>query len=431
MKRNIVYKVHSTAPPMKCGIASFTSREMSEAVKQSRVGGVIWDAHYRNEATDLPVERGAIKYTTDLTSDNIDVQRKAQETVRNAEYARSMGMELADYFGHEYGTFRDGKGRDILVPMMRASKRNGVITIFHPHTILEDPEKYGDDYRAIMSDAVQEADLILAMTPSAIDMLEGIYHAPRENIMYNPHGVDVFSAGLTRPELKNRYFGRSDFDLAFSGGFFSEGKRIHESIEAFAKAGKPDDKYLVLGLHKDKKHVEMCYGVAEKLGMNPISIGNGADGRGLEQLSKHDLSGHKVIFLDAYTSVKESSDAKKMADKVIVVNDSASQISSGEIVSALSANRVTLSYSSPIAEDLAKEGAGFSVEHGNVEDLASSIRFFDDKADKRRLELSSGIVSTRFHWEKTVRDFVDATAVIVDSRETERLENMISNPNNL
>jgi len=433
MERNIVYKVHSTAPPKKCGIASFSSREMQEASKQARVGGVIWDAHYHNEAEDLPSSRfrGAIKYTTDLTSDNIDIQRKAAETVRDAETARAMGMDLADYFGHEYGIFRDGKGRDILVPMMRESRKNGVITVFHPHTILENPEDFGPDYRSIMNGAVQEADLILAMTPKAIDMLENIYHAPRENIMYNPHGVDVFTTGGTREELKKKYFrGCSDFNLDLSAGFFSEGKRIHESLAARALEddswGKTNDKYLVLGLHKDKEWVEKCYEFADKLGFNPIMIGDGDDGKGLEQLAEHDLSENRVIFLNAYTTVKQSAEAKKMARKVVVVNDSASQISSGEIVGALASKRVSLSYASPISEDLAREGAGFSVKHGDVGALALSSHFFNTEANKAALELSSGIVSTRFHWDKTVRDFVDATALIVDDREEKRLESKVA-----
>lgn len=430
--RKILYKVHSTVPPANCGIGIFTEREMREALNQPRVGGVIYDAHYRNKENDLPVDtRGiGIKYTTCLCDESIDVGRKADEALRDAEAANEVRQELVVYFAHEYGIFRDGKKRDFLVPLMKACRKKGLITILHPHTVLSNPEKYGDDYRGIMEGAVQEADLILGMTPSAIDMLEDIYDAPRENMVYNPHGVDMFSLNLNRLVLKERYFGRLDFNLWLSGGFFSAGKKIDEAIRAFGiyrdKFGDDNWKYLVLGLQKDGGHVDKCFNIAKDLGMNPINFGEGRADIDLEKLKRYDLSKHNVVFFNAFPNVRSSHEAKLMSDAVFIVNESDSQISSGEIVKALSAKRVVFSYKSPIAIDLAKESGVFVIDHGNVRAFAESLNFFCTRADKKRLELSSGITSTRFEWSKPVRNLVDATAVIVDKREEDKLEERVN-----
>ncbi|GEM_PF-4703938 len=428
--RKILYKVHSTVPPAECGIGIFTKREMDEALKQPRVGGVIYDAHYRDKKNDLPENRRrtGIKYTTCLCDDSIDVEKKANEALRDAEAANEIGQTLVGYFGHEYGIFRDGMKRDFLVPLMKAYRKRHLITVLHPHTVLSDPEEYGGDYRGIMEGAVQEADLILGMTPSAIDMLEDIYDAPRENMVYNPHGVDMLSFGLSRPVLKKRYFGSPDFNLWLSGGFFSNGKKIDEAIRALGiyrdKSGDSNWKYLVLGLQKDKAYVDKCFNAAKERGMNPINFGEGRSDVDLEKLRSYDLTKKNVIFFNAFPSIEASHVAKLMCDGGIIVNESNSQISSGELVKYLAAKRVALCYECPIASDLERESGVFVVKR-DIQSFAESIGFFCNSADRKRLELSSGITSTRFAWDKTVRNLVDATSVIVDKIEEDNLEDRV------
>jgi len=432
-ERNIVYKVHSTYGG-GCGVGIFTKKEMEVALDHPRVGSVIFDAHYRNKDTDLPLDLdgAGIKYTTCLNDVDIDVERKADEALADADAAKKVGQTLVGYFAHEYGIFRDGKGEDLLMPLMRAYHKRGLHTIFHPHTVLKNPDDYGSDYKEILEGAVQTADLILGMTPSAITMMEEIYGAPRESMIYNPHGVQMFPLGFSRPNLKKKCFGRSDFDLWISSGFFSAGKKIDDAVRALKmyseRTGDYNWKYLVLGLHKDKEHVEKCYSVAESLGLNPAIIGEGKKDVTLERLASTDLKDNNVIFFDAFPDVESSHKAKIMSNGVFVVNESPSQISSGEIVKALSAGRVAFSYESPIAEDLSGEGGGvFSIEHSNPSAFADSIYHFKMSGDKakRRSEKSSLVTSKRFQWSKTARDFVDATAAIIDKDEEDRLEQLV------
>ena len=79
-----------------------------------------------------------------------------------------------------------------------------------------------------MEEAVQYPNHIFALTPEAIDILEEVYHAPRVNVSYVPHGIndvendDRFKNRLSRPEIKSKLKIKQEVDVYVSGGFFSK-----------------------------------------------------------------------------------------------------------------------------------------------------------------------------------------------------------------
>lgn len=424
MRPKIIPIVHATHEG-KCGIGIYTAREMREMMGHPRMGGVLYDIHYRNLSSDLP--KGYNGPKTNLNVGFIDVKKKAEFALNRAKAARSLGLEVFGYFGHEYAIFRDCKGEDFLEPLMKEYKRKGIITVLHPHTVLKNPEKYGHDYRTIMQGAVKEADLILAMCPDAIDTLEEVYGAPRENVMLNWHGVDMFDHDWVRPELKQKYLGGSDFELSLSAGFFSSGKLIDEGILAhkiYEEMTGKNWKYLVMGWQKNHEYVMKCFNVAKGLNMNPVMVGDGSEGD-LSELMKYDFSNNKVIFYNVFATVNASRKAKVMADRILGFNESEDQVSSGELVAAAAASRITHFYSCPIAEGMSKEGAGFSVKR-TPDEMAKSMAHVDEFGEKANLERASLRVATRFMWQKPAYDLVDAVASIVDKRVMDRLENLVN-----
>jgi len=347
------------------------------------------------------------------------------------------GMERIELVNHEYGIFRDGKEKDFLVPLLKGCKERGIVTVLFPHTILSRPDRYGPDYGSIMEEAVQVADDIICMTPEAIEMLKTLYKAPRGNLADIPHGINRMNKISKRPFLKEKYGIGVNTDVFVSGGYFSTGKLTDQAIEAFGKTithfgGDDNFKYFIIGLKandkKTEQHKRKCYELAKKYGLNPISIGRGdvekkgEKYKGLDELLEHDLGPHKVIFFNTYLNDRDSFRSKDMCDATIIVNESDSQISSGEFVRALEAKRTPISYESPISRDMDKRGVGIVAEHGNVHDLAEKINNFRTLADRQELEFSATKAGSGLYFDKVVPNIMDRVIAIVDKKNENSIE---------
>ncbi|MBU2576105.1 MAG: glycosyltransferase [Nanoarchaeota archaeon] len=431
MIKKIIIGSHATEIPTRCGIATYTAHLTNEMIKHPRVAGLQINALNYGNQKYVP-EREQYKWReTNIKNPNIDVAGLLDDIERARDYWAEGGMERVEVISHEYGIFRDGKGKDFLVPLLKGLNQRKITSVFIPHTILLGPEKHDPDYRQIMEEAVQFPNHIFALTPEAIEMLEGPYNAPRINVSYVPHGIndvkndDRFKNRLPRPKIKSKFGIKQETDVYVSGGFFSKGKLIDHAIKAFAinrKKGYENFQYYIIGLEKDKEWKDYCFNLAKSLGLNPLSLGNGDDGGGLEQLIKHDLNPHKIIFFNTYLNDGESYDSKVMAKAIITVNESESQISSGEIARALEAKRVPISYASPIVRDMAREGVGFSVEPKNIEKLAETIYFYAKDGNQKELELASAKIGSKAIWEKSTRDMIDIITTIVDNDEEDLAE---------
>ena len=432
MTRKLIIGSHATELTTKCGIATFNYDLTKNSLNHPNVAGLRINDLTRGAKIYRP-ERKDYKWVETSIS-NPNIPKLLEKIKEDRDYWRQTGLfERIEIVHHEYSIFRDKNGRDFLNPLLDGLKKLGIVTIFIPHTVLDNPDKWGEDYGPIMREAVQKPDHIIAMTPSAIDMLENkdLYDAPRENISYIPHGINRPIQTLNRQELKAQIGISPNEDAYLSGGIFSTGKMIKDPITSFAQlisGGYENFKYFVLGMvpknEKDQRHKKECIDLASKLGLNPLSIGDGGEGK-LEELAKYDLGPHKVIFFDGWFSDKDALHSKIMVDATIIVNVSESQISSGELAKALEAKRIPISYSSPIVRDVAKEGVGFSVEHGNIEKLTKSINFFAKEANREKLELSSTKKGTSMYWDKTVTDIVDIASAIVNKNEEDRRERKI------
>jgi len=436
MTKRLIIGSHATELLTKCGIATFNYELTKNALNHPKVGGLRLNTLTRGTQIYRP-ERERYKWAETSISDP-NIPKLLEKIKQDRDYWKRTGLfERIEIINHEYSIFRDKNGNDFLNPLLDGLKKLDIVTIFIPHTILNNPNRWGEDYGPIMREAVKKPDHIIAMTPSAIDMLEdkNLYEAPRENISYIPHGINRPIQTLNRQELKTQMKISSNEDAYLSGGLFSAGKMIEDPIKSFAQVlsgGYENFKYFVLGMvpknESDQRHKKECIDLASKLELNPLSIGNGSEGK-LEELTKYNLGPHKVIFFDAWFDDQDALKGKIMADATIIVNASDSQISSGELAKALEAGRIPISYASPIVNDMAKEGVGFSVKHGNVEELTKSIGFFAKKADRKRLELASIKQGTSMYWDKKVTDIIDIASAIVNKKEEDNRERKILGSN--
>lgn len=437
MLKKIIIGSHSTELKKRCGIATFMYNVTQHALNHPRVAGLRINSHTQGPQEYRFDRKPYLWRETDLTDPNLNIDKLLDDIEKDKNYWSKGGMERVELVSHEYGIFRDGKGKDFLVPLLKGCKERGIITVLFPHTILARPDRYGPDYGLIMEEAVQYPDDIICMTPEAIEMLKILYKAPRGNLADIPHGINRIDMVSRRPFLKERYGIDVNTDVFVSGGFFSTGKLIDMAIEALAMSrdwlgGDDNFKYFQIGLEKDddatRKHKAKCFELAKKKGFNPISIGrgdyekNGEKYKGLDELLEHDLRPHKVIFFNTFLNDKDSYLSKDMCDATFNVNESDSQISSGEVVRALEAKRVPISFESPISRDMDKRGVGLVAQHGNVYDLAEKINFFRTKADREELEFSATKVGSGLYFDKVVPNIIDRITAIVDKKDENMAE---------
>ena len=322
----------------------------------------------------------------------------------------------------EYGIYEDNQGADHLIPLLKKLKANNIINILIPHSVLEHPEREakGAQYERIMMEALDNTDQVICLTPSAVDILEKRYKAPRELLKHVDHGINELPIPYTRDELKKE-FNFEGRTILSSGGFFSGGKDIPTVLEALAKSNE-DYLYFCFGIdHRDdaekaRAFRNYCINLSKELGQNPVLIGRGErDRSGLDELKKYNLRNNKVVFVDKFLNDEDSLKSKVMSDLCIIANTGKSQISSGEIARALEAWRIAVATSSPYSRDMEKQSGVFTVEHGSVKSLYKCINFILSKSEeeKRKLERANATKGSLMYFEDKSKDVMNILNTLI------------------
>ena len=429
VSRKIALETISTELPRKCGIATFNSNFLKGIGNDERViiykRNAIVKGPTRYSTYDKDVIRQINQY--DPSSWEEAGNKIVRDSMRiKADYRswKKYDADLGVVVQFEYGIYEDGQGKDHLIPLLKKLKENNIVNIIIPHSVLEHPEREDKDkgaqYERIMMEALECTNQVICLTPSAVDILENRYGAPRELLKHVDHGINKLEIPYTRDALKKglNIEGRSTYS---SGGFFSEGKDIPVVLKALSKL-KQDYLYFCFGIdhpdvaEKARAFRRYCIQLSKELGQNPVLIGRGErDKLGLDELKKYNLRNNKVVFFDKFLNDDDSLKSKIMSDLCIIANKGESQISSGELARALEAWRIAIATSSPCSRDMEKESGVFTVEHGSVDSLYSCINFIFSKSEEERrgLELANAVKGSLMYFEDKSKDIINILDTLI------------------
>ena len=260
---------------------------------------------------------------------------------------------------HEYGIFggRDGEyvlsfARDLTQPL--------VVTL---HTVLSEPTPHQAE---VLSELCAEAELVIVMTDTALELLVASGACAEEKVRVVPHGAPA--------RLVARAAARQDASRASADGFrlstfglISPGKGLETAIEAMPALLErhPEIVYTIAGrTHPDIAHRE---GERYRLMLERRVLELGLDG--------------SVEFDDRFLSLDQLSDLLAATDVFVTPYRSREQISSGALTFALAAGCAVVSTPYWYAQDMLATGAGRLVPFDDPAALADAVGEYVDQPD--------------------------------------------------
>lgn len=374
--RKLTVAFVSSYPPRECGIATFT-QDLAQATAGADPG-VEFRIAAINEAGGLH------RYPPEVV---VRIDQGQPETY--AEAARELNRRRIDVVSvqHEFGRFGvwdDYLREDYLVPFLDSIEKPVVTTL---HTVLPSPHPA---VRDSILNAVDRSAAAMVMAKTGAQMLLDEYQAPRDRIVFIPHGMpEIRPSGRRR--LKKE-LGVPNRTIISTFGLVSPGKGLEYAIQAVPKIAEkhPDVLYLIVGqTHPDLLRYE---GEAYRNRLLKLIESVGAL--------------HNVAFVNHYLSKKEIVDYLLASDVYVTPYLNRNQITSGTLSYALGAGKAIVSTPYIHATEALAEHRGILAEFRSAESLANAVNLILESPDeKAKLEQAAYEYGRRMAWPHVGRDF--------------------------
>lgn len=412
-------KTISTKLPRECGIAKY-DEDLSDSIRSD--DRILHLGHYSivREINSLDylrpiegeIEQGNTEYWQNTT----------KEIVQKAEKDRGKGIETGIIVDWEYGIFGDNEKLDYVTPLLQNLNKNKITNITIAHTTLSKPNSH---QRKVMGGIIENTDQVICLTPSQIKILRDIYNAPREKLIYIPHGIPKIEIEETREELKKDWE-LEDKIIISTAGFVSPRKAIENPIKAIAKTKRDDLIYFIAGVthpevrrREGEKYRESLINLAENSGLNPFQTEKKDEN--ILELMKKIPRNCRVVFLNSFLEDSDLFRLLKGTDLGIVPNTAPEQISSGQIAYWIGAGRAFITTETPYAKDMENEGIGLLAEFENPESIYKNLGYFltMEKA-KRNLEFAATRKAATMSWPDVGKRMLNVLAHIIDYKQGEK-----------
>jgi glycosyltransferase involved in cell wall biosynthesis len=363
----ISYGFLSSAPPTRCGLATFT------AALGSTLKGLGADVSLVRVLDDVG-ERS----TSSLRSIGELVTSDAASVDRATAALNSCDVAIIQ---HEYGLYGGRDGDDVL----RVLDGLFVPSVAILHTVLQRPTPHQVE---VLNAVIAQVDVAVVMTQGAATTLSQLHELGTTPIEIIPHGA-ALSAGVqvkretTRPRI-------------LTWGLIGPGKGIEWVIDAMARLHDlvPKPEYVIAGQTHPKVLAHEGDAYRHSL-IRRVALNGVAD---------------TVVFDNSYRDLASLSQLINSADVVVLPYDSKDQATSGVLVDAIAAGRPVVATNFPHAVELLATGAGITVAHQDSAALASALRrvlteptVASAMADEARI-LASGL-----SWEAVANQFQGLT----------------------
>ena len=348
--------VVGTAPPTRCGLATYTSN-VREALRASGTdAGVLRLLNHLEPSRPTP--DGVVATWRDGEPDG---------AIRAAEVANEFDRVLIQ---HEFGIYPGDEGIGI-VKFLGHLDRPPVAVL---HTVLAEPNPL---QREVLAALVDTASALVVHGPTARHRLLDTVAIDPERVVVIPHGATT----------RKRH--SADFDdsspLMLTWGLIGPGKGIEHGINAIGQLREMgvDVGYLVAG--STHPNVRNQHGEQYRQSLQDLAVS-----RGVEDL---------VRFDNRYCSWREQQDWIDQASFVLLPYANHDQVTSGVLVEAMAAGKPVIATAFAHARELESTGALFVVDHGSSAQIAASIHeLVSDPELCHRMETSARIEGMRCDW---------------------------------
>lgn len=322
--------VVGTAPPTRCGIATYTSH-LTTALRGHGVDADILrvvDGRHHEVLGDAAVTAVWC----------IDDPRGARSAARACDDHDVVLLQ------HEFGIFPGADGVSVLEFLDEIERP--LVTVLH--TVLGRPT---DRQRRIVDELLDRSDATVVHGTSARSRLLELHGIDDDSIVVIPHGADAADRSTDR--------GPTSPPFALTYGLLGPGKGIEHAIEAIAllRSAGIELPYVIAGAthpsvlaHQGEAYRDRLQQSARALGVDDL-----------------------VRFDDAYRDARSQRALTSAASVVVLPYDSREQVTSGVLVEALAAGRPVVASAFPHAVEMAATGAVTVVPHGSSSDLADAL----------------------------------------------------------
>jgi glycosyltransferase involved in cell wall biosynthesis len=323
----------SSAPPTRCGIATFNEALGAEFQQLGHHVGVV------------RVQRGG-RDGDGPPSAFVEIGQ-----LRGLDYGdchqASAALNRCDivFIEHEFGIYAGADG-DSLLSLLALLE---VPTVVILHTVLSAPSAHQADVMARIIDSVSA---IVVLTQGALRTLQATFDLRAVPVVVIAHGARVDRLVQTRP--------RGVRPLLLTWGLLGPGKGIEWAIDAMAELVdvSPLPLYVVAG----QTHPNVLDREGESY---REMLHERVRAAGLESM---------VVFENRYRDLGSLHQLIVSADVVVLPYDTTEQATSGVLVDAVAAGRPVVATDFPHSRELLADGAGLLVRQRDPHEIAQVVR---------------------------------------------------------
>lgn len=383
--RSTSLAILSTYTPRQCGLATFSS-DLARGIRRADP-----DARVRVLAID----------------DDERTQPYPPDVVRTIRRNwRPSYSELAAWINdsdvdallvqHEFGIFGGPEGA-WLIDLLDHVRRPVITTL---HTVLQEP---APPYLRRMHEVIERSTRLVALTPSAVDILAHRYGVRRESVETIQHGVP--DRPFVSPEMRHAAIGAEGRRVLMTFGLLGPSKGIEDMIDAMAAVVKthPEALYIVVGA--THPGVLAHAGEAYRLSL-------------IEQVRRLGLE-NNVRFVDRYMDSNELFEWIEACDIYVTPYPNREQISSGTVAIAVGLGRAAVATKFRYAEDLLADERGLLVEPNAPEELAAAVlSLLDNPALRSELQQRAYAYGRGMTWESVGGRYLDVARALASTEIT-------------
>ncbi|MCP4674779.1 MAG: glycosyltransferase [Deltaproteobacteria bacterium] len=360
--------------PRPCGIATFTY-DLAEAIAEEA------GAEYRDIVVAMNDSPGGYDYPGIV---RCEVQQESDlDYFKAANFLNNSDVDVVN-LQHEYGIFGGDRGSKVL-KFVEKIRKPLVVTC---HTVKNQPDPVKKE---VLTEIAAKADKLVVMSQIAFEILESVYGATREKIVYTPHGIH--DTPFVEPAPYKAKLGLDGRKVLLTFGLLHPSKGIEYMLEALPSIVEkhPSLTYVILGA------------------THPTIMRDEGDGyrRGLERrVDELGLREH-VLFENRFVELDELQDYIGACDILVTPYTKLDQITSGVLPYAMGKGRAVVSTPYWHAKDLLTSGRGRIVPDRDAAALALEIiGLLDDPAVLRSVWKEAYAYSRNMTWSAVARTYL-------------------------
>ncbi len=363
----ISYGFLSSAPPTRCGLATFTTAL-----------GTALEALGADVSLVRVVDRPGEPSTSNLRSVGVLSATDPRSIERATSALNSCDVAIIQ---HEYGLYGGRDGDDVL----RVLDGLFVPSIAILHTVLQRPTPHQVE---VLNAVIAAVDVAVVMTKGAAETLTRLHELGDTTIEVIPHGATVGSNANVQREASR--------PTILTWGLLGPGKGVEWVIDAMVRLRDmvPKPRYIVAGQTHPKVLASEGDRYRESL---------------QRRVEANDVT-DMVEFDNSYRDLASLSRLISRADVVVLPYDSTDQATSGVLVDAIAAGRPVIATAFPHAQELLATGAGFTVAHQDPVALAHALRrVLGEPTLAAAMAVEARALATGLSWRAVAAQFQGVT----------------------